>query len=40
MRNACSVLIVGLAIFSLADCESTGRNAGLWGIGRGSCWRV
>ena len=33
MRNACSVLIVGLAMFGLADCESTGRNAGLGGLG-------
>ena len=33
MRNACSVLMVGLAMFSLADCESTGRNAGLGGLG-------
>ena len=33
MRNACSVLVVGLAMFSLADCESTGRNAGLGGLG-------
>jgi len=34
MRNACSVLVIGLARFSLADCESTGRNAGLGGLGR------
>jgi hypothetical protein len=33
MRNACSVLMVGLAMFSLADCESTGRNAGFRGLG-------
>jgi len=33
MRNASSVLMVGLAMFSLADCESTGRNAGLGGLG-------
>ena len=29
MRNACSVLIVGLALFGLAGCMSTGGNAGL-----------
>lgn len=29
MRSACSVLIVGLAMFGLAGCKSTGRNAGL-----------
>ena len=33
MRNACSVLVVGLAMFSLADCASTGRNAGLGRLG-------
>ena len=33
MRNACSVLVVGLAMFSLADCESIGRNAGLGRLG-------
>ena len=33
MRNACSVLVVGLAMFSLAECESIGRNAGLGGLG-------
>ena len=33
MRNACSVLVVGLAMFSLANCESTGRNAGLGWLG-------
>ena len=31
MRNACSVLIVGLAMFGPVDCESTGGNAGLGG---------
>jgi hypothetical protein len=35
MRNACSVLIVGLAMFSLAGCESTGGNAGLGALGEG-----
>ena len=33
MRNACSVLIVGLAMFGLVDCESTGGNAGLGALG-------
>ena len=35
MRNACSVLMVGLAMFSLADCESTGRKCWTQGDLRG-----
>ena len=33
MRNACSALIVGLAMLSLTGCESTGGNLGLGALG-------
>ena len=33
MRNACVALIVGLAMFNLTGCESTGGNIGLGALG-------
>lgn len=33
MRNVCSALIVGLAMFSLTGCGSTGGNLGLGALG-------
>lgn len=33
MRNACSALVVGLAMLSLTACESTGANVGLGVLG-------
>ncbi len=40
MRNACSVLIVGIAMFSLTGCESTGGNTELGALVEASCWRL
>ena len=33
MRNACSIILIGMALFSLTACESTGGNLGLGALG-------